>query len=135
MIDVKDLIDQPEKYRASQEARGADASLVDLIVEADASRRASISRFEELRAEQKAFGKKVAKAQGEEKQALLAEDDPLKRLEMVMAFMEGELSVLQVEQIVRPLPDLARFGRLRQPLEQREPVPARAAGFRAVVWR
>ena len=73
MIDVKDLIDQPEKYRASQEARGADASLVDRIVEADASRRASISRFEELRAEQKAFGKKVAQAQGEEKQALLAE--------------------------------------------------------------
>ena len=73
MIDVKDLIDQPEKYRASQEARGADASLVDQIVEADASRRASISRFEELRAEQKAFGKKVAQAQGEEKQALLAE--------------------------------------------------------------
>ena len=73
MIDVKDLIDQPEKYRASQEARGADASLVDRIVEADASRRASISRFEELRAEQKAFGKKVAQAQGDQKQALLAE--------------------------------------------------------------
>ena len=73
MIDVKDLIGQPEKYRASQEARGADASLVDRIVEADASRRASISRFEELRAEQKAFGKKVAQAQGDQKQALLAE--------------------------------------------------------------
>ncbi|CAM3673415.1 serine--tRNA ligase [Micrococcus flavus] len=73
MIDVKDLMDQPEKYRASQEARGADASLVDRIVEADASRRASISRFEELRAEQKAFGKKVAQAQGDQKQALLAE--------------------------------------------------------------
>ena len=27
MIDVKDLIEQPEKYRASQEARGEDASL------------------------------------------------------------------------------------------------------------
>ncbi|MDY6054668.1 serine--tRNA ligase [Micrococcus sp.] len=73
MIDVKDLIEQPEKYRASQQARGADVSLVDRIVEADASRRASIARFEELRAEQKAFGKRVAQASGEQKQALLAE--------------------------------------------------------------
>ena len=73
MIDVKDLIDQPEKYRASQEARGADVSLVDQVVAADAARRAAISRFEELRAEQKAFGKRVAQAKGEEKQALLAE--------------------------------------------------------------
>ena len=43
------------------------------MIEADTSRRASIASFEELRAEQKAFGKKVAQAKGEEKQALLAE--------------------------------------------------------------
>ena len=73
MIDVKDLIEQPEKYRVSQEARGEDASLVDRVVEADASRRSSIAGFEQLRAEQKAFGKRVAQAKGEEKQALLAE--------------------------------------------------------------
>ena len=36
-----------------------------------------------------------------DKQALLTEPDPLKRLEMVMAFMEGELSVLQVERKIR----------------------------------
>ncbi|MDO5633502.1 MAG: serine--tRNA ligase [Micrococcus sp.] len=73
MIDVKDLIDQPETYRASQRARGADPALVDAMIEADESRRSSIARFEELRAEQKAFGKKVAQASGDEKQALLAE--------------------------------------------------------------
>src|SRR5690606_36090477 len=32
-----------------------------------------------------------------DKQALLVEDAPAKRLEMVFAFMEGELGVLQVE--------------------------------------
>jgi ATP-dependent Lon protease len=32
-----------------------------------------------------------------DKQALLTENDPLKRLEMVFSFMEGELGVLQVE--------------------------------------
>jgi ATP-dependent Lon protease len=36
-----------------------------------------------------------------DKQALLAEADPAKRLEMVFAFMEGELGVLQVEKKIR----------------------------------
>ena len=36
-----------------------------------------------------------------DKQALLMEGDPLKRLEMVLAFMEGELGVLQVEKKIR----------------------------------
>src|ERR1700712_402449 len=36
-----------------------------------------------------------------DKQALLAEGDPAKRLEMVFAFMEGELGVLQVEKKIR----------------------------------
>jgi ATP-dependent Lon protease len=36
-----------------------------------------------------------------EKQALLVERDPQKRLEMVFAFMEGELGVLQVEKKIR----------------------------------
>ncbi len=36
-----------------------------------------------------------------DKQALLSELDPVKRLEMVFAFMEGELGVLQVEKKIR----------------------------------
>ncbi|MCJ7420265.1 endopeptidase La [Sphingomicrobium astaxanthinifaciens] len=36
-----------------------------------------------------------------DKQALLGELDPVKRLEMVFAFMEGELGVLQVEKKIR----------------------------------
>jgi len=99
VIDVKDLIDQPEKYRASQEARGADASLVDQVVAADVARRAAISRFEELRAEQKAFGKRVAQAKGEEKQALLAEVKDLaasvKEAEAASTEAEAELLRLQ----------------------------------------
>ncbi|NLS09726.1 serine--tRNA ligase [Nesterenkonia sp. MY13] len=73
MIDIKDLIADPEKYRASQRARGAAESDVDALIEASEARSAAITRFETLRAEQKSFGKKVAKAQGEEKQQLLAE--------------------------------------------------------------
>src|SRR3546814_21118700 len=36
-----------------------------------------------------------------DKQALLVEDAPSKRLEMVFAFMEGEMGVLQVEKKIR----------------------------------
>ena len=36
-----------------------------------------------------------------EKQAMLVETDPVKRLEMAFAFMEGELGVLQVEKKIR----------------------------------
>ena len=45
-----------------------------------------------------------------DKQALLVESDPLKRLEMVFAFMEGELGVLQVEKKIR--------GRVKRQMEK-----------------
>ena len=66
MIDVKDLSENPDKFRASQRARGADESVVDAIIAADSARRAALIRFENLRAEQNAFGKKVAQAKGAE---------------------------------------------------------------------
>lgn len=73
MIDINELRAHPDLFRASQKAREADESLVDRILDADAQRRTAITEFENLRAEQNAFGKKVAKAQGEEKQELLAQ--------------------------------------------------------------
>jgi seryl-tRNA synthetase len=73
VIDVKLLREDPERVRASQRARGEDPSLVDAALEADERHRGSLTEFERLRAEQKAFGKRVAQASGEEKQALLAE--------------------------------------------------------------
>ncbi len=72
MIDLRLLRDNPDVVRASQLARGDDPALVDAALDADARRRASLASYEELRAEQKAMGKKVAQAQGDEKQALLA---------------------------------------------------------------
>ncbi|MEM9085139.1 MAG: endopeptidase La [Pseudomonadota bacterium] len=45
-----------------------------------------------------------------DKQSLLTEPNPLKRLELVMAFMEGELSVLQVERKIR--------GRVKRQMEK-----------------
>ncbi|MEQ1495494.1 MAG: endopeptidase La [Novosphingobium sp.] len=45
-----------------------------------------------------------------DKQALLSESDPLKRLEMAYSFMEGELGVLQVERKIR--------GRVKRQMEK-----------------
>lgn len=72
MIDLRLLRDNPDVVRASQLARGDDPALVDAALDADARRRSSLAEFEQLRAEQKSLGKEVARAQGEEKQALLA---------------------------------------------------------------
>ena len=73
MIDLAILRDQPEIVRRSQAARGNDASTVDAAIEADRSRRAALTAFEDLRAEQNAFGKQVAKAPKDEKAALVAQ--------------------------------------------------------------
>ncbi|GAT71913.1 seryl-tRNAsynthetase [Microbacterium sp. HM58-2] len=73
MIDLALLRDQPEIVRRSQAARGNDQLTVDIAIEADRSRRAALAEFEELRAEQNAFGKKVAQAPKEEKAALVAQ--------------------------------------------------------------
>ncbi|MDP3549815.1 MAG: endopeptidase La [Novosphingobium sp.] len=45
-----------------------------------------------------------------DKQAVLTESDPMKRLEMVLSFMEGELGVLQVERKIR--------GRVKRQMEK-----------------
>lgn len=57
--------------RASQRARGEDVALVDALLSADERRRSSGVRFDELRAEQKALGRLIPKASGDEKAELL----------------------------------------------------------------
>lgn len=71
MIDPKWLRVDPDRVRRSQAARGASVELVDDLIAADEARRAAILASETQRAEQKALGKRVASASGEEKQQLL----------------------------------------------------------------
>ena len=77
MIDIKLLRDDPDLVRASQRARGEAEGVVDAILKADERRRGALTAYERLRAEQKSMGKDVARAQGEEKQALLARSKDL----------------------------------------------------------
>jgi seryl-tRNA synthetase len=71
VIDLRLLREDPDRVRASQRARGEDVALVDALLSADERRRSSGVRFDELRAEQKALGKLIPKAAGDEKAELL----------------------------------------------------------------
>lgn len=71
MIDLRELRDDPDRFRASQRARGEEPALVDQVLAADERRRSSALRFDTLRSEQKSLGKQIPKAAGEQKAALL----------------------------------------------------------------
>ena len=96
MLDLKLLRDDPDAVRRSQVARGEDPDLVDAALAADEQRRASIVRFEELRAEQKAIGKLVAGADSEQKQQLLATTK-----ELAGQVRDAEYAVRQAEERLR----------------------------------
>ena len=64
VIDIKLVRDEPDRVRASQQARGEDPGIVDAILAADERRRSSLGEFESLRAEQKTVSKSVGAAMG-----------------------------------------------------------------------
>jgi seryl-tRNA synthetase len=77
VIDPQLLRDDPDAVKRSQRSRGESEASVDEAVAADAARRAAITSFEALRAEQNAFGKTVAQAPKDEKAALVAQAQEL----------------------------------------------------------
>jgi len=77
MIDIKFLRDNPDVVRASQKGRGEDVGVVDQVLASDELKRAAITEFEQLRAEQNLLSKSVSAAKGDEKAALLANSKEL----------------------------------------------------------
>ncbi|PXY31830.1 serine--tRNA ligase [Prauserella muralis] len=77
MIDPRILREEPDVVRASQRARGEDEGVVDKLLSLDAERRSAIAGADRLRAEQKQLGKRIGKASGDEREALLAEGKDL----------------------------------------------------------
>jgi len=71
MLDLRLLREDPDRVRVSQRARGEDPAVVDAVLDADARRRAAVTRFDSARAEQKTIGRAVSRVQGEERTALL----------------------------------------------------------------
>jgi len=92
VIDPVLLRDNPELVKRSQIKRGESPESVDAALAADRDRRAAITRFEELRAEQNAHGKRVAAAPKDEKAALVAQakdlSDRVKRAQQEVAAAE-----------------------------------------------
>ena len=98
MIDIRLVRDDPDTVRDSQRARSEDPGLVDAILAADERRRSALAHFERLRAQQKAVGKQVAAASGDERGALLARartvSAEVKALESVAGETSDELDRL-----------------------------------------
>ncbi len=96
MIDPALLRDNPEAVKRSQIARGRSPESVDAAIAVEAQRRAALTTFEELRAEQKAFGKQVAQASKEDKPALVA-----KAQELAQAVKDAQAASNEAEDAYR----------------------------------
>ncbi|MER5784615.1 serine--tRNA ligase [Streptomyces mobaraensis] len=114
MIDLRLLREDPDRVRASQRARGEDVDVVDALLSADERRRSSGVRFDELRAEQKALGKLIPKATGDEKAELLKKAGELSAAvkaadaEQDEAAAEAQRLLLRIGNLVHP--DVPRGG-------------------------
>ncbi|WP_199440708.1 serine--tRNA ligase [Umezawaea beigongshangensis] len=105
MIDLKAVRENPEAVRASQRARGEDSSVVDALLAADERRRSAVSRADTLRGEQKAFGKQVGRARGEEREALLVRGKEL-AAEVKAAEAEQHAADAELTELHRAVPNV-----------------------------
>ena len=98
MIDIKFLRENPDVVRASQKGRGEDDAVVDQVLASDELKRAAITEFEQLRAEQNLLSKSVGAAKGDEKAALLANSkelaDKVKAADAKRAEIEAQANAL-----------------------------------------
>jgi len=98
MIDIKFLRENPDVVRASQKGRGEDVAVVDQVLASDELKRAAITEFEQLRAEQNLLSKSVGAAKGDEKVALLANSkelaDKVKAADAKRAEIEAQANTL-----------------------------------------
>ena len=109
MIDIKLLREDPDRVRASQRARGEDEGIVDAILAAEQAHRSSLTEFEQLRAQQKSMGKQVAQAQGEEKQALLAQTKEISaRVKQLQTDADGAQA--ELDGLVRQIANIVEDG-------------------------
>lgn len=109
VIDLRALRDDPEPARASQRARGADPAVIDVLLSADTDRRAAVSAADQLRAEQKAFGRTMGSASAADRPGLLARGKEL--AEQVRAAGVTEREAEQVlEAAQRQVPNIIEQG-------------------------
>jgi len=105
MIDLRALRQDAEPFRASQRARGEDPAIIDEVLTTDRRHRDLLVRFEQLRSEQKMVGISVAKAQGDEKQELLAKTRALAE-EVKAASAEADRAAEELDSLLWKVPNL-----------------------------
>ena len=110
MVDVKDLRENPDKYRRGAELKNVKVD-VDAIVRADEQRVAAQKEFERLRAEQNEASKQIGKLKDPaQKQAAIAQVADLKakvkEAEERMKAAEAELGPLLLQVPQPPDPDV-----------------------------
>jgi seryl-tRNA synthetase len=112
VLDLRLLREDPafaDRVRASQRARGESAELVDAVLAADAKRRAALTEYERLRAEQKALGKEIPRAQGAEKQALLAKAKDL-AAQVKLGESAADQAAAELDRLQRSIPNVVEEG-------------------------
>jgi seryl-tRNA synthetase len=97
VLDIRAIREDPERFRAGLGRRNM-AEAVDELLAADERRRSLTVRVEELRAEQNRASKQIGKAQGDEKQNLIAAvaavSKEIQKLEPQLADAESGLNAL-----------------------------------------
>ena len=103
MIDLKDLRENPDKYRKGAADKGSDAD-IDALLDLDAKLRATQTEREQLTAEKNKIGKeigalagKLKKASDAEKAALQAQMQALQDRPNVIKKREAELAAIEAE--------------------------------------
>jgi seryl-tRNA synthetase len=109
VIDLRLLRDDPDAFRRSQQARGADVGLVDEVLAADEARRAAVTRADTLRAESNSASKSIQGASADERPALIEKAKALKD-EVKAAEAQQDEAESRMRDVVLRLPQLVEAG-------------------------
>lgn len=98
MIDLKALRSAPDDFRTPLARRGVSSDTIDRLLEIDEQRRALMTQAQDLRAEQKQFGRRIGQATPEERPALIEESGTfsarIEALETDEAALEAEQNAI-----------------------------------------
>ncbi|MBI1371344.1 MAG: serine--tRNA ligase [Phycisphaera sp.] len=99
MIDLKDLRENPDKYRDGMAAKNYNADLVDELLDADKALRAVIHEREQLTAEKNKLSKEVGQQIGQlSKQLKAAGDDEKARLQTQIAELKARPEAIKARE-------------------------------------
>lgn len=98
MLDLKQIREQPDRFRTGLRKRGRDPQAIDEVLEADRQRRSLLAEIERLRAEQNRANEEIPRLTGQAREARIAEmrklASRLKELQPDLERVEGQLDLL-----------------------------------------